>query len=195
MALVASSALHILALLAVNGATHPLLYRPTGRLGILLQLPSARLPAGHRLVSSVVSEATTAAIPIVTSSQMESTPPELANESTIPLPSIATYRRRSELEAPAFPLATADLPQPLEPLDGRAVLTLLLGENGKVDAVLTRESSFPPEYFRRIQEFFSAMTFEPGMIDGKPQKSRFEIEISTLGIPEILESKLLIEKP
>lgn len=112
------------------------------------------------------------------------------NDSRFPSPAPATdYYHRTALTAPARPLAEPDFPQPDEQLEGAAELTLLVGEDGQVDAVLAGTSTLPPDYLSRIEEYILKMKFEPGTWHGEAVKSRFKIEISTTYTPEIIESK------
>lgn len=192
-ALATSLVLHVAALLATSGGS-PLLLRPTDHARIMLQLPSARQTPERSRDTSIVTPTAVASEPMNTPSQADSPLANAEDQSATPVPSISAYYPRNELSVPARPLAIDDLPQPSEPLDGYAELTLLLGENGSVDAVLTTESSFPPDYFRLLEKFFSNMKFQPGLIDGIPQKSRFVVEVSTSRLPVILESSSLTEE-
>ena len=192
-ALATSLVLHVVALLATSSGS-PLLLRPTGHAKIMLQLPSARPLPERSHDASIVTATAVASEPMPTPSLADSPLANAEDQSSTPIPQIGTYYPRNELSVPALPLANDELPQPDEPLDGYAELTLLLGENGSVDAVLTTKSSFPPDYFRQLEKFFSNMKFQPGLIEGIPQKSRFVIEVSTSRLPEILESNSLTEE-
>lgn len=112
------------------------------------------------------------------------------SDSHFPSPALATaYYHRTALTTPARPLEEPDFPQPVEQLEGAAELTLLVGEDGQVDAVLAGTSTLPPEYLSRIEEYILKMEFQPGVRNGEPVKSRLKIEISTTYAPEIIESK------
>jgi len=191
-ALFASLLIHILTLFAISSTTPPLLHPVAGRLGVVLRLPNVRHQSIDERDSTVASPTISAPMPSPVASNSDLTESE---RSSPPTP-FAAYYRRSELTIPAIALSEPDeLPQPIDELSGLAELTLLVGEDGAVDAVITKESSFPPKYYEQLEIFFSQMKFQPGMLDGKPAKSRFEIEVSTTHRPVILESKIVVDTP
>jgi hypothetical protein len=63
--------------------------------------------------------------------------------------------------------------------------------DGTVDAVQPGKSTLPPDYVNELKASFSSMKFEPGMLHGKHVKSRFEVEVSAMFAPEIIESRTL----
>lgn len=94
--------------------------------------------------------------------------------------------------APTYlPAAMLDHPpQPLTELDthfaqlegkagaGRMLFSLLVSEQGKVDAVLNEYSSLEPEFVAVVQEALTQIRLQPGMQGGKPVKSRARIEVN-----------------
>lgn len=187
-AIVASLVLHAVFFLATSHA-HLKFIRPTGHLQITLRLPSDQLALEHDREASALSRTAIGPERSHEASQPFPLAPNAEPASESSLPQIGAYLHRRELTVPTQPLSADDLPQPDQALDGSAELTLLVGESGSVDAVLTVRSSFPPDYLKQIEEFFSTMRFRPGTIDGVPQKSRFLIEISASRVPEVLESR------
>lgn len=190
-----SLALHILVLAIADHLNFaPLHHLPTGAPKIIVRLSTSRPHINHdesrlRVRSADSHAPITAASPSNTASNSRAT--DSLGVRLLTQLSATVYYPRSELTTPAKLLVEPELPQPIEQQEGIATFTLLIGEDGAVDTVLAGESTLPPEYLDRLKVFFSSIKFEPGLIDEKPVRSRFEIEVSTSYATEIIESKML----
>lgn len=195
IAFFASLALHMLVLVVANRIGFiSLTHLPAVRFGIVVKLPHPRrqteFEVGHLHTDLADSPLPMSAVALLTP-ELNSLAPEIrsfVHPTQVPA---SVYYRQSKLTAPAIPVVEPEIPQPVEQLEGIAELTLLIGEDGVVDAVLQGKSTWPSDYLNQLQEFFSKMKFQPGMIYGKQAKSRFEIEVSATYTPEIIESKTL----
>ncbi len=100
------------------------------------------------------------------------------------LPREDDYFRRAELTVPAEPLGQIDIPDPgprVLPDAGSAVqavvLTLLIGESGRVDRIIVETDRVPEALESAARKAFEQARFVPGQINGKPVKSRMRIEV------------------
>jgi hypothetical protein len=189
-----SLALHILALAIVDHLNFaPLHHLPIGAPKIIARLTTSRPLINHdenrpRVISADSQAPIAAAPPSNTEPDYRATNTDSLGFRLLTQLSTTVYYRRSELTTPAKLLVEPELPQPIEQREGIANFTLLIGADGAVDTVLAGESTFTPEYMDRLKAFFATMEFEPGLIDGKPVGSRFEVEVSTSYAPAIIES-------
>lgn len=96
-------------------------------------------------------------------------------------PPAPTYWPAAMLDRPPQPLT--DLDTHFAQLEGKAgagrmLFSLLVSEQGKVDAVLNEYSSLGPEFVAVVQAALAEMRLQPGMQAGKPVKSRARIEVN-----------------
>jgi hypothetical protein len=192
VALAASLALHGLAMaLPVQNALSVIAPLRGGMPGFSVTLP--KVTAGDGLPAQEFRSSPPEPIhpfPEATAESRLFADPSLPPETGIPaepdpIP-IDAYRRRSELTAPARPLAEPEFPQPEGSPNGHAVLTILVDDNGAVDAVVLNETTLPQDYLQQLRESILSMRFAPGQIDSKPVKSRFVVEITLSPLPEII---------
>jgi hypothetical protein len=133
-------------------------------------------------VSSVVPEA---------AAEAEEAKPGEAEVAGVTLPE-EKYYRQDELTVPAIPLISPVFTSANEfETTGYFELTLLIGEDGTVDAIVAGDSTLPSDFVEHLKEDFSKMTFRPGMIDGRRVKTRFEVRAEATFAPQILEVKSL----
>jgi hypothetical protein len=163
-----------------------------GNPGISVRLPAqfvGKEPSAQATRSHAPSEWARHFRDATAASRIGANPLAAANDSNLTAePAPTDYRRQSDLTIPAQPTRNPELPPADREHTGRAQLTLLIGEDGRVDAVLAGESTVSADYLNQLRLAFLDMEFEPGYVEGRVARARLVIEVTLTPVPEIIDA-------